>query len=308
MPLEYAGGGVLAEHAAVRTAVGVFDVSHLGKATVAGPGAAAYVNRCLTNDLGKIGPGQAQYTLLCTDDGGVVDDLIAYLRSPDDVLLIPNAANTAAVVGASPPEAPDGRHRHRPARRLHRARGPGHPRRRGPEHRRSAGGPRLHVLRRGGPAGVPVTVCRTGYTGERGYELVAPAAGGVRRSGTPSSPPGSRTGCSRPGWARGTRCGPRWAIRCTARTSPPTITPVQARLGWAVGWRKETFAGAEALRAEKEAGPRVLRGLKAGGRGIPRPGWCCATTRDRSSGRHVGHVLADAEDRHRARPGRRRVR
>ena len=67
MPLEYAGGGVLAEHAAVRSAVGVFDVSHLGKATVAGPGAAAFVNRCLTNDLGKIQPGQAQYTLLCNE-------------------------------------------------------------------------------------------------------------------------------------------------------------------------------------------------------------------------------------------------
>ena len=82
MPLEYAGAGVLAEHAAVRTAVGIFDVSHLGKATVTGPGAAEFVNRCLTNDLGKIAPGQAQYTLICNDDGGVVDDLIAYLRRP----------------------------------------------------------------------------------------------------------------------------------------------------------------------------------------------------------------------------------
>ena len=82
MPLEYAGGGVLAEHAAVRDAVGIFDVSHLGKATVTGPGAAEFVNRCLTDDLGKIAPGQAQYTLICNADGGVVDDLIAYLRSP----------------------------------------------------------------------------------------------------------------------------------------------------------------------------------------------------------------------------------
>src|SRR3954468_8886827 len=81
MPLEYTG--VVAEHTAVRTAVGVFDVSHLGKATVRGTGAAAYVNSCLTNDLGKIGPGQAQYTLCCLPDGGVVDDLIAYLHDPD---------------------------------------------------------------------------------------------------------------------------------------------------------------------------------------------------------------------------------
>src|SRR5262245_15490635 len=95
MPLEYAGGGVLAEHAAVREAVGVFDVSHLGKARVYGSGAAKFVNACLTNDLDRIGPGQAQYTLCCDETGGVVDDLIAYLISPEEVFLIPNAANTA---------------------------------------------------------------------------------------------------------------------------------------------------------------------------------------------------------------------
>src|SRR3954465_9865296 len=70
MPLEYAGGGVLKEHAAVREAVGVFDVSHLGKARVRGTGAADFVNACLTNDLRRIGPGQAQYTLCCNDEGG----------------------------------------------------------------------------------------------------------------------------------------------------------------------------------------------------------------------------------------------
>ena len=68
MPLEYAGGGVLAEHAAVRERVGVFDVSHLGKARVTGPGAADFVNACLTNDLRRISPGQAQYTLCCDRD------------------------------------------------------------------------------------------------------------------------------------------------------------------------------------------------------------------------------------------------
>src|ERR687885_2887431 len=97
MPIEYAGGGVLAEHTAVRTAVGLFDVSHLGTATVRGPGAAAFVNRCLTNDLDRIGPGQAQYTLCCNDEGGVVDDLIAYLADDDHLYLVPNAANAAEV-------------------------------------------------------------------------------------------------------------------------------------------------------------------------------------------------------------------
>src|SRR5258705_558895 len=109
MPLEYAGAGVLKEHAAVREAVGLFDVSPLGKATVAGPGAVDFVNACLTNDLGRIGPGRAQYTLCCDEaTGGVVDDLIAYLRGPDDVFLIPNAANTAEVVRRLAAAAPAG--------------------------------------------------------------------------------------------------------------------------------------------------------------------------------------------------------
>ena len=80
MPVSYSGTG--AEHAAVRTAVGLFDVSHLGKALVAGPGAAALINRTLTNDLTKITPGKAQYTLCCNAAGGVIDDLIAYLTEP----------------------------------------------------------------------------------------------------------------------------------------------------------------------------------------------------------------------------------
>mgnify|MGYP003624039244 CR=1 FL=1 len=82
MPIEYPGGGVVAEHTAVRERVGVFDVSHLGKASVRGPGALDFVNARLTNDLRRIGPGQAQYTLCCDPEtGGVVDDLIAYVRS-----------------------------------------------------------------------------------------------------------------------------------------------------------------------------------------------------------------------------------
>ena len=94
------------EHGRFGTAGGIFDVSHLGKAVVSGPGAAAFLNECLTNDLGRIATGQAQYTLCCSDGGGVVDDLIAYLRGDDDVFLIPNAANTAEVVGLLEAAAP----------------------------------------------------------------------------------------------------------------------------------------------------------------------------------------------------------
>ena len=172
MPIEYPGGGVLKEHASVREAVGVFDVSHLGKASVVGPGASAFVNSVLSNDLDRIHPGQAQYTLCCDETGGVVDDLIAYLVGPDDVFLIPNAANTAEVVhrlsAAAPAELT--------VTNLHQAyavlavQGP-----------RSAGlldavglptdhGYMSFVT--GELDSGPLVVCRTGYTGEHGYELL----------------------------------------------------------------------------------------------------------------------------------------
>src|SRR5215467_10430358 len=108
MPLEYAGGGVLKEHTAVREAVGVFDVSHLGKADVRGPGAVDFVNACLTNDLDRVQSGQAQYTMCGDATGGVVDDLIAYRFDDDFVFLVPNAANTAEVVRRMAAAAPDG--------------------------------------------------------------------------------------------------------------------------------------------------------------------------------------------------------
>ncbi|HEY7816254.1 MAG TPA: glycine cleavage system protein T, partial [Nakamurella sp.] len=172
MPISYAGAGVVAEHTAVRTAAGVFDVSHLGKATVTGPGAAAFVNDCLSNDLGRIQPGQAQYTLCCTGDGGVLDDLIAYLVSPDEVFLIPNAANTAAVVAALAAAAPAGleivdRHTDFAVLAVQ-----------GPASAEVLGAVGLPTeldymsWRDGTLDGAPVRVCRTGYTGEHGYELV----------------------------------------------------------------------------------------------------------------------------------------
>ena len=107
MPIQYAG--TIEEHTAVRERIGVFDVSHLGKATVSGPGAADFVNACFTNDLGKIAPGQAQYTMCCDEEsGGVVDDLIAYLVGPDEVFLVPNAANSARVAALLAEAAPAG--------------------------------------------------------------------------------------------------------------------------------------------------------------------------------------------------------
>ena len=118
-----------------------------------------------------------------------------------------------------------------------------------------------------------VVVCRTGYTGERGYELIAlnEVAGGA--VGPAARGRASRSGCCRAGSAPATRCAPRWATRCTGRTSRIDVTPNQAGLGWAVGWKKDAFWGRDALVAEKEAGPkRMLRGLVAARARHPAPG------------------------------------
>jgi aminomethyltransferase len=288
MPLEYAGAGVLAEHAAVRNAVGIFDVSHLGKTTVAGPGAADFVNRGLTADLGKIRPGQAQYTLLCTEDGGVVDDMIAYLISPDEVFLIPNAANCERVVALLSEAAPADvtvANRHRDFAVL-----------------AVQGTLSDEVLSAIGlPTGhdymtfvgaryeeTSVTVCRTGYTGERGYELVVPldAAVGVWDAVLATGEP---YGLQPAGLGARDTLRTEMGYPLHGQDISPTITPVEARLGWAVGWEKETFFGAEALRAEKQAGPkRLLRGLRAVGRGIPRPGMIVRAP----DGREIGTVTS----------------
>ncbi len=178
MPLEYpseSGGGVLAEHAAVREAAGLFDVSHLGKASVRGAGAVDHVNAHLTNDLRRIRPGQAQYTLCCDEDGGTVDDLIAYVRSDFDVFLVPNAANTAAVVERLRADAPAGIEvvdRHRELAVLA-VQGPA-----ADAVLAGVGVPTDHAYMSFVEApvgGAEAIVCRTGYTGEKGYELVVRA-------------------------------------------------------------------------------------------------------------------------------------
>lgn len=270
MPVSYAG--TVSEHTSTRTSVGLFDVSHLGKALVRGPGAAEYVNSAFTNDLRRIGPGKAQYTLCCNDSGGVIDDLIAYYVSDDEIFLVPNAANTAAVVEALRRRAPadltiSDEHRSYAVLAVQ-----------GPESAQVVGGLGLPTdMDYMGYAdavfgGVPVRVCRTGYTGEHGYELLPPwdradvvfdalvekvtAAGG--------EPAG---------------LGARDTLRTEmgyplhGHELSPNFSPLQARCGWAIAWTKDAFWGREALLAEKTRGPRrLLRGLRAVGRGVLRAG------------------------------------
>ena len=280
MPLEYPAG-VLKEHAAVRTGVGVFDVSHLGKLTVRGDGAVDYLNSCLTNDLGRISRGRAQYTLACDRaSGGVVDDLIAYYRDDDHVLLVPNAANSAEVERRLDEGRPAGISitDHHQSHAVLAVQGP-----RSDEVLAGVGLPVGHDYMSFEVAeldGREVVVCRTGYTGERGYELIAENA----------AAPGLWDAIIEAGEKHGIqRCG--LGARDTLRTEMGyplhgqdislDVTPNQARLGWAVGWSKPAFWGRDPLLAEKEAGPSVtLRGLVAQGRGIARPHMSVKITRD----------------------------
>ncbi|ORV50914.1 glycine cleavage system protein T [Mycolicibacter engbaekii] len=268
MPVSYAG--TVAEHNATRNTVGLFDVSHLGKATVRGAGAAAFVNATLTNDLGRIAPGQAQYTLCCNESGGVIDDLIAYYVADDEIFLVPNAANTAAVVSVLQEVAPAGvtitdEHRSRAVLAVQ-----------GPRSAEVVAGLGLPTemdymaFADADFAGVAVRVCRSGYTGEHGFELlpewdsaevvfdalvaaVAEAGGELAGLGARDT---LRTEMGYP---------------LHGHELSPTISPLQARCGWAIGWKKESFLGRDALLAEKAAGPtRLLRGLRATGRGVLR--------------------------------------
>ncbi|MFI6044368.1 glycine cleavage system aminomethyltransferase GcvT [Nocardia sp. NPDC051321] len=270
MPVSYEG--TVAEHQSVRTTVGLFDVSHLGKATVRGAGAAAFVNSALTNDLGRIRPGKAQYTLCCTPEGGVIDDLIAYYVSDDEIFLVPNAANTASVVAELQKVAPEGitvTDEHREYG-VFAVQGP-----RSAEVLAALGLPTEMEYMAYADAewdGRPVRVCRTGYTGEHGYELLPRWA---------DAEPLFRALVAQVRAAGGQAAG--LGARDTLRTEMGyplhghelslEISPVQARTGWAVGWKKPEFWGKAALEQEKSAGPRrTLLGLKALDRGVLRQG------------------------------------
>jgi aminomethyltransferase len=268
MPIEYPGGGVLAEHDAVRNRVGIFDVSHLGKISVKGSGAKDFVNSLLTNDLNRISNGQAQYNLLCNNNGGVIDDIIAYRNSEDDIFLIPNAANCSKVFEVLTKAAPANLeivNKHQDYAVIA-VQGP-----RSRELLESLGiklGIDYMSFTESQIAGCKVIVCRTGYSGEHGYEVL-------------------------PKWSDaelvwdaivvklgdGLVCG--LGARDTLRTEmgyplhgqelSESISASISGAAWAIAYEKSKFNGDQTLRKERAAGaPKRLRGLKLLERGIPR--------------------------------------
>ena len=288
MPIEYPGAGVLAEHAAVRERVGIFDVSHLGKASVTGVGALEFLNACLTNDLTKIADGSAQYTLLCTPEGGVIDDLIAYRNSQSDFFLVPNASNTTDVVSVLQKQAPAGI----TVTNLHNdyavlaVQGPLAPK------VLEALGVNTDIdymaFAHVNIAGADVILCRTGYTGELGYELLPQAKDAVVVWDALVAAIAPFDGLI---------CG--LGARDTLRTEMGyplhghelslSISPVEASASWAVGWKKESFIGSNVLLSQKNGTvERKSVAIKSLDRGIPRAGMSVKN----SEGEVIGEVTS----------------
>jgi aminomethyltransferase len=264
MPVQYSS--ILDEHAAVRNGAGIFDISHMGQIFVSGPLATEWLNRMLTNNLDKLAPGQGQYTLMLNDEGGVIDDLIAYRMNQDEFLLIVNAskidedfrwlfAHQHAEVGlrnesdlwaAMAVQGPDAAAtfaRVFPSRNL--------PPRNG-----------VATFEDGGD---PIILCRTGYTGEDGFELLCRADQGIRRFEAFIEAGAKPCGLG----ARDT-LRLEMGFPLNGSDLSPDKTPLEAGLGFFVDLGKAEFIGRDALVHQKENGlPTKLVALRYLEKGAP---------------------------------------
>ena len=270
MPLEYTGSGVLAEHNATREAIGLFDVSHLGTATLIGENAAEQLNKILTNDINRIKPGQAQYSTLLSEDGTVVDDLIVYLRTKDEVLIIPNASNATKVLEIIKSNIS----KDIEIKNLHQdiaiiaIQGP-----KSFELANDLGLPtdmQYMAFKDVSFMGQPITICRTGYTGEKGFELLIPAQGAINIWDEISSK-GQKYGAKAVGLGARDTLRTEMGYPLHGQDISLNISPLEAGLSWAVNLEKSNFLGKDALVKEKANGiKRKLVGIKAVERAIPR--------------------------------------
>ena len=288
MPLSYTEG-TLAEHLACRQGAVAFDVSHLGTVRVTGDDALQRLQAALTNDLGKVGPGRAQYTHLCADDGSVLDDIIVWWIDEGTFDVMPNASNTARVldaVGGTDVTAD---------RAIVAIQGPLARARLATVAPEAAAVGRFRVTRFHWE-GVACVAAGTGYTGEDGVEVAVPVEAALRFWADVMAAGVEPAGL-----------GARDTLRLEAglplhgHELGPGITPLQAGLGWVVAWSKPTFRGKAALEAERadRRHPPAARPQHAGtastARGLPGPGG-----RQRGRGDDQRQLLAGARARHRA--------
>jgi len=279
MPVQYTG--IIEEHRRVRSAVGLFDVSHMGEFEVEGPEALAALQLLTTNDVAALEIGQVQYSLLCYPNGGIVDDLTVYRFGPDHFMLTVNAANIdkdwAWVTGQSA-RFPGARWRNvSDATGLIAVQGP----RAEPLVSRLADADVTRIgyyrFARGKVAGVPGNISRTGYTGEDGFELYVGAAE-TARVWVALLDEGAADGVAPIGLgARDTlRLEMRYALY--GNDIDETTNPLEAGLGWVVKPAKGEFIGREAIERVRAAGvSRRLVGIEMIDRSVPRHGYRVVT-------------------------------
>lgn len=283
MPVQYAGIGE--EHRAVRTGAGVFDVSHMGELRMAGAGAGEYLQARLSNDLDRIVAGQAQYTLLTNERGGIVDDLIVYRRGPDDFLLVVNASNVDADHAAlSESENVSDEWA------LLAVQGPEALERLELEIEPFAFREGVDVL------GVECLVAGTGYTGERGCEIGCAPEDAARLWDAIIERAIVPCGLGARDTLRLEVCYP-----LHGNDISPDRTPIEAGLGWACALDKD-FTGVDILRRQKDEGPaeRLVAfvmedpGIPRSGMRIEEGGVVTSGTRSPTLGVGLGLAYVDA--------------
>ncbi len=263
LPLEYGGddGGTVAEHLRCRRDAVVFDVSHLG--TVRVSGGVEVLQRALTNDLDRIGPGRAQYSHLLDADGSVLDDVILWWHGDGQVIdVMPNATNTSRVLDAI------GGVDITADRAVLAVQGPAARERLGDVFASAAQVGRFEVMECSW-AGAPCVVAGTGYTGEDGVEIAVPTdrAESLWKAVTSA-------GIAPAGLGARDTLRLEYGLPLHGHELGPGITPLQAGLGWVVAFDKPSFTGRDALLAERERGPhRRLRAIVVDGRRPPRSGY-----------------------------------
>ncbi|MFI2368892.1 glycine cleavage system aminomethyltransferase GcvT [Streptomyces sp. NPDC018833] len=294
MPLRYASERD--EHNAVRTTAGLFDLSHMGEITVTGPQAVDALDYALVGNIGTVGLGRARYTMICQEDGGIVDDLIVYRLDETEYMVVANAGNAQIVLDALTARAAgfDAEVRDdRDAYALIAVQGPESPGILASLTDADLDGLKYYAGLPGTVAGVPALIARTGYTGEDGFELfVEPQyAEKLWQALTEAGAPAGLIPC-------GLSC--RDTLRLEAgmplygHELTTALTPFDAGLGRVVKFEKDgDFVGREALRAAAEraetAPPRGLVGLIAEGRRVPRAGMDVV-----AGGRVIGTVTSGA--------------
>lgn len=274
MPIQYSG--IIDEHLAVRNSVGVFDVSHMGEFVVRGPGALRFLQNVTINDVTHLSPGKVQYTAMCYDDGGIVDDLLLY-HCGDYYMLVVNAANLkkdfdwlSSHVGSDVTLEDQS-----DATALLAVQGPNSLAVLQPLCDADLGSLAYYSFLRATIAGIPVLISRTGYTGELGFEIYV-NADYARATALWNEifKAGASFGIKPVGLGARDTLRLEMGFCLYGNDIDPTTNPIEAGLGWITKTEKGDFVGKANIAAARQTGPsRRLVGLVLPDRALARKGY-----------------------------------